>query len=75
MNLDTIEKEPSCSEGLAIGFSREEEIVTDNPIKKLLAKWVIAKYSQEYGELLSLCLRDSTFHFILNLKSLRDDHC
>ena len=53
LKLDTIEKEPSCSEGLATQFSREEEIVTDDAFKKLLTKWVITKCSHEYVELSS----------------------
>ena len=72
-----IEKAPSCSGSLTIGFSREEEILTADTIRKLLTKWVIPKCSHRYGELLSsyLCdksIIDSTFRFILNLKSLRD---
>ena len=34
-SLDATEKAPSCSEILTIGFSREEEIVTDDTIRKL----------------------------------------
>ena len=72
-----IEKAPSRSGSLAIGFSREEEIVTADTIRKLLTKWVIPKCSHRYGELLSSYLRDksiivSTFRFILKLKSLWD---
>ena len=71
------EKAPSRSGGLAIGFSREEEIVTADTIRKLLTKWVIPKCSHRYGELLSSYLRDksvivSTFRFILKLKCLWD---
>ena len=72
LQLDTIEKAPSCSEGLAIGFSREEKIVTDDDIKKLLTKCVITKCSHGHGELFSSYLHDITFRFILNLKTLRD---
>ena len=72
LKLDTIEKAPSCCEGLTIGFSREEEIATDDAIKKLLTKWVITKCTHEYGEWFSSYLHDSTFRFILILKSLRD---
>ena len=68
LKLDILEKATSSSEGLAIAFSREEEIVTDDAIKKLLTKWVIEKCSHEYGELFSSYLHDSTFRFILNLK-------
>ena len=63
LKLDTIEKAPSCSEGLAIGFSREEEMVTDDVIKKL-------NCSHEYGGLPSSYLHDRIFRFI----SLRDAH-
>ena len=72
LKLNTNEKESSCSESLAVGFSREEEIVTDDAIRKLLTKWVITKCSHEYGELFSSYFHGSTFHFILNLKILRD---
>ena len=72
-----IEKALSRSGSLAIGFSREEKIVTADAIRKLLTKWVIPKCSHRYGELLSSYLRNkrmivSTFRFILKLKSLWD---
>ena len=72
-----IEKALSRSGSLAIGFSREEKIVTADTIRKLLTKLVIPKCSHQYGELLSSYLRDksmivSTFRFILKLKSLWD---
>ena len=38
---NTIEKARSCSESLAIGFTREEKVETDDAVKKLLTKWVI----------------------------------
>ena len=60
LKLDTIEKAPSCSESLTIGFSREEEIVTDGTIRKLLTKWVIPKCSHEYGGLFSLYLQEKS---------------
>ena len=60
LKLDTIEKAPSCSESLTIGFSREEEIVTDGTIRKLLTKWVIPKCSHEYGESFSLYLQEKS---------------
>ena len=53
LRLDTIEKALSCSEILAIEFSREEEIVTDDIARKLLTKWVISKYSHEYEKFFS----------------------
>ena len=52
LRLDTIEK-ASCSESLAIEFSREEEIVTDDIARKLLTKWVISKCSHEYEKFFS----------------------
>ena len=53
LRLDTIEKALSCSESLAIEFSREEEIVTDDIARKLLTKWVISKCSHKYEEFFS----------------------
>ena len=73
LKLDIVEKPPSCSESLTIGFCREEEVVTDDAIRKLLTKWVIPICFHEYEEFFSSYFHDkSTFRFILNLKSLRD---
>ena len=60
LKLGTIEKALSCSESLTMGFSREEEIVTDDTIKKLLKKWFMTKYSHEYEDLFSLYLCDKS---------------
>ena len=60
LKLGTIEKAPSCSESLTMGFSREEEIVTDDTIKKLLKRWFMTKYSHEYEDLFSLYLCDKS---------------
>ena len=60
LKLGTIEKAPPCSESLTMGFSREEEIVTDDTIKKLLKKWFMTKYSHEYEDLFSLYLCDKS---------------
>ena len=67
LKLDTIEKAPSCSESLKIGFSREEEMVTDDTIRKLITKWVIPKCSHEYGELFSSYLREKSMTVLSTL--------
>ena len=73
LKLDIVEKPPSCSESLTIGFCREEEVATDDAIRKLLTKWVIPICFHEYEEFFSSYFHyKSTFRFILNLKSLRD---
>ena len=65
LKLDTIEKAPSCSESLAIGFSREEEIVTDDIAGKLLTKGFISKCSHEYEEFFSSYLHGKSM-FVLS---------
>ena len=74
LRLDTIEKALSWSESLAIEFSREEEIVTDDIARKLLTKWVISKCSHEYEEFFSSHLHGKSmivlFTLFFYLKSL-----
>ena len=59
---------------LAIGFSREEKTTTDDTAKKPLTKGVIRKCFHKNEELIFPIFvwqnHDSTFRFILNLKSL-----
>ena len=50
LKLGIIEKALSCSESLAIGFSKEEETEIYDAIKELLTKCVIRKHSHENGE-------------------------
>ena len=74
--MGTIEKEPSRSKTLAIGFSREEEIATNNANKKLLMKWVIGKRSMKienlFSQLFAWQKQDGTFGFTFDLKYRRD---
>ena len=65
--MGTIEKEPPCSKTLARGFSREEEIATNNAIKKLLTKWVIGKRSYENREFVFpvICVAKAGWYFRL----------
>ena len=63
--MGTIEKEPSRSKTLATGFSREEEIATNNAVKKLLTKWVIGKRSHENREFVFpvICVGKAGWYF------------